>query len=274
MSNTVVRGPKCSLLCIVKTISCKKKKKKKGKSKKDLRKRTVDLHKLGRPLEAVSKQLYDHQFNILDSLSLEEPKLSHSSDRKLVRMLRHNPETTKPQACHQLETAGTPPSFTTVKVSFIFVQGGCSPGCSAMHSQEYKCVRMFDRKQLHSACMNRCEWVKGHVVQSALGAQVEQKNARISPFTIYVTMNEESTAQERRLCFKINTFQKSFIVRQRLATLRRSIFGRIKVRVSNVRTLSNPCHCREQLPSMVVAASRSGAVLLPAELDHCSKQIG
>lgn len=57
MSNTVVRGPKCSLLCIVKSISCKKKK---GKSKKDLRKRTVDLHKLGRPLEAVSKQLYDH----------------------------------------------------------------------------------------------------------------------------------------------------------------------------------------------------------------------
>lgn len=45
----------------------------------------------------------------------KKPKLSPSDKRKLVMMLRNNPGTTNCQACHKLETAGTPPSLFTVK---------------------------------------------------------------------------------------------------------------------------------------------------------------
>lgn len=83
--------------------------------------RIVDLRKLGRSLEIISKQLeiissnnctnviwMFHHFFFL----LKEDTNCH--ERKLVRMLRNN-RGNEDQACHELETAGRLVSLSTVK---------------------------------------------------------------------------------------------------------------------------------------------------------------
>ncbi|KAJ8005904.1 hypothetical protein DPEC_G00122740 [Dallia pectoralis] len=103
-----------------------------GKSKEislDLRKKMVDLHKSGMSLGAISEQLQIprssvqtvvHKYKLLGGVATlprsgRRPKLSPSAEMKLVRMVRNNPGTTKTQACHELEAAGTPVSLSTVK---------------------------------------------------------------------------------------------------------------------------------------------------------------
>uniref|UniRef100_A0A3Q2FGN4 Paired domain-containing protein n=1 Tax=Cyprinodon variegatus TaxID=28743 RepID=A0A3Q2FGN4_CYPVA len=103
-----------------------------GKSKElseDVRKRIVDLHKSGKSLGAISKELqipkssvqsiirkYD-LFGCVSTLprSGRRPKLSHSDELKLVKMFKDNPGTTKVQIWQELETAGMQVSLSTVK---------------------------------------------------------------------------------------------------------------------------------------------------------------
>lgn len=103
-----------------------------GKSKElseDVRRRIVDLHKSGKSLGAISKELqipkssvqsiirkYD-LFGCVSTLprSGRRPKLSHSDELKLVKMFKDNPGTTKVQIWQELETAGMQVSLSTVK---------------------------------------------------------------------------------------------------------------------------------------------------------------
>lgn len=103
-----------------------------GKSKElseDVRKRIVDLHKSGKSLGAISKELYIpkssiqsiirkyDQYGCVSTLprSGRRPKLSHSDELKLVKMFKENPGTTKVQIWQELETAGMQVSLSTVK---------------------------------------------------------------------------------------------------------------------------------------------------------------
>lgn len=62
-------------------------------------------------------QLYLSKTGCVTSLSMlrSRPSLSPSDDRKLVRMCRSNPGTTKAQTCQELETTGKPALLSTVK---------------------------------------------------------------------------------------------------------------------------------------------------------------
>lgn len=103
-----------------------------GKSKElstDLKKRIVDLKKSGKSLGAISKQLQVPRstvqtivckykvHGIVVSLprSGRKRKLSPAAERKLVRMVKSQPRTTKKQVCDELEAAGTKVSVSTVK---------------------------------------------------------------------------------------------------------------------------------------------------------------
>lgn len=76
--------------------------------------RVVDLQKLGRSqlrFPGISIHLL---FILLFQIS-KKTQTAPQHERKLVRMSRNNPGTNRNQACHDLETAGTPASLSTVK---------------------------------------------------------------------------------------------------------------------------------------------------------------
>lgn len=103
-----------------------------GKSKElstDLKKRIIELNKSGKSLAAISKQLQVPRATVQTIVckykvhgtvvslprSGRKRKLSPASERKLVRMVKSQPRTTKKQVCNALEAAGTQVSVSTVK---------------------------------------------------------------------------------------------------------------------------------------------------------------
>ena len=97
----------------------------------DLKRRIIDLNKSGKSLGAISKQLQVQRTTVQTivcnykvhgtvvslprSRSGISRKLSTALERKLVRMVRSRPRTTKKQVCNELEAAGTQVSLSTVK---------------------------------------------------------------------------------------------------------------------------------------------------------------
>lgn len=103
-----------------------------GKSKElstDLKKRIIDLNKSGKSLGAISKQLQVPRSTVqtivckykLHGIVVSLPrsgrkrKLSPAAERKLVRMVKSQPRTTKKQVCDEIEADGTQVSVSTVK---------------------------------------------------------------------------------------------------------------------------------------------------------------
>ena len=95
----------------------------------DLKRRIVDLNKSGKSLGAISKQLQVPRSTVqtivckykLHGIVVSLPrsgrkcKLSPAAERKLVRMVKSQPRTTKKQVWDEIEADGTQVSVSTVK---------------------------------------------------------------------------------------------------------------------------------------------------------------
>ena len=95
----------------------------------EIRPSIIDFHKRRSSLGGISRRLKISKqsvaiiirkyktFALTQSLSRSgrPPKLSPGSERKLVRMVRNNPKTTKKQVCGRLRDAGTTVLLSTVK---------------------------------------------------------------------------------------------------------------------------------------------------------------
>lgn len=91
-----------------------------------------DLHKLGKSLGVMFEKLRIPRSPVQTTVSMllvcvttltksgKRIKLSPSDEKKLVRLFRNNPGTTKAKAWHEMETAGTPAAKLATLTKDVF----------------------------------------------------------------------------------------------------------------------------------------------------------